>query len=71
MVAVTGVARVTFLAAMAAMAAMTFVAVAAVIVHLVAADDGRLIVSAPRMFGGCPMSGMSSATRSHDPTIYP
>ncbi|MBP1162864.1 hypothetical protein JOE46_005023 [Rhodococcus sp. PvR099] len=28
-------------------------------------------MSAPRMFGGCPMSGMSSATRSHDPTIYP
>ena len=70
MVAVTGVARVTFLAAMAAMAAMTFVAVAAVIVHLVA-DDRRLIVSVARMFGGCPMSGMSSAIRSHDPTIYP
>ena len=66
MVAVTGVARVTFLSAVAA---MTFMAVAAVIVHLVAADDRRLIVL--RMFGGCPMSGMSSAIRSHDPTIYP
>ncbi|AQA21947.1 hypothetical protein BTZ20_1647 [Rhodococcus sp. MTM3W5.2] len=68
MISVTGVARVTSLSVLAT---MTFVAVAAVIVHLVAADDRRLIVSVPRIFGGCLMSGMSSAIRSHDPTIYP